>query len=74
MLCFKKKTDYTLSKKMLIRSKLIVIVSFIILKSLSAIDTDPNEVSLNGGLLESKQTIRGKVLRLVIVHVRKIEA
>lgn len=53
---------------MLIRSKLtlIVMVFFIILKLLSAIDTDPKEVSL----LESKRMIRGKVLRLVVVHVR----
>ena len=52
--------------------KLIIMAFFIIIKLLSASGIDPIEVSLEGSLLHSKPTIRGKVIRLVVVHVSYI--
>ena len=52
--------------------KLIVLTFFIIIKLLPASGIDPAEVSLGGSLLHSKPTIRGKVIRLVVVHVSYI--
>ena len=50
--------------------QLLVVTSFIMIKLLSASGIYPIKIGLEESLLESKLAIRGKVLRLVVVHVR----